>query len=53
LTTYEISSNGVALNLKIYGQEFFNQSKIFLEDVIIIPGNKILLLDFYSGVIEL
>lgn len=52
LTTYEVSANGIAFNEKNYDAAFFNKSKIYLEDVIPIPGNKLLILDFYAGVME-
>lgn len=52
MTTYEVSSNGMAYNERIFKSDFFNKTKIFLEEIIPISGNKLLLLDFYVGIIE-
>jgi hypothetical protein len=53
LTTYEVSFNGDVKNEQTYSSNFFSKFKIYLEDILHIPGNKFLLLDFYSGVIEI
>ena len=52
MTTYEINQRAEAINQRLYQAEFFGKQNIFIEEIIVIPGNKILILDFYSGLIE-
>ena len=53
VVTYEINSNAEAVNERKYTAAFFGLQDSFIQEIIYIPGrNKMLLLDYYAGLLE-